>query len=140
MRKVTIIYGPPGAGKTSYALKQMRRGDIIVDLDRIFMALSGRDMHDKPANLLGMVLAIRESIFAEIERNIAELNHVWITMGGAKRHERYKLVKRFNAETILIKATLNECYARIRDDKTRRGHWKLSKPFIDRWFSEYEPD
>jgi AAA domain-containing protein/HNH endonuclease len=36
----TLVIGPPGAGKTTWALEHARPGDIVVDLDRLAGALT----------------------------------------------------------------------------------------------------
>lgn len=44
---LTVVIGPPAAGKTTYVLAHARPGDIVVDLDRLANALTcgGTDSH-----------------------------------------------------------------------------------------------
>jgi 5-methylcytosine-specific restriction protein A len=136
--KVIVVYGPPGAGKTSYVMENMRAGDMIVDLDLIYSALSGQPIHHKPGNLLGFVLDVRETIYRmlDVRRNIADT--IWIVISGAKREERNALIHRYNAATRLVRASVADCYERIKRDETRPGMARIATEIVDRWFREYE--
>ena len=138
MEKVTVVYGPPGSGKSTYVRKNMNRGDVVVDYDSLYAALSGMELHDKPANLQVLIYKVRQAIYKEIEWNKDKLLHVWIITGGAKKRDREKLVKRFDAGSVLVMATLNECFTRLKKDKTRIGGWKASKEMVEKWFQLYE--
>ena len=138
MSKATVVYGAPGSGKTTYALKQMRRGDVIIDFDLIFSAISGRQPHDKPANLLKLAWDIRDDVYKRVIEHREEVGKIWIIIGGAKRADRNMLASWFNADLYHVEATLNECYARMRDDPTRPGGWQASKEVVDKWFRLYE--
>jgi AAA domain len=56
-----VIIGPPAAGKSTYALAHARPGDIVIDFDRLAVALSGNggDPHDHPAHLSAVAKAAR---------------------------------------------------------------------------------
>jgi len=138
MSKATIIYGAPGSGKTTYVLKRMRRGDVVIDFDLIFSAISGREPHDKPANLLKLAWDIRDDVYKRVMEHREEVGKIWIIIGGAKRSDRNTIASWFNADLHHVEATPNECYARMRDDKTRPGGWQASKGVVDKWFMQYE--
>ena len=40
---ITVVTGPPCSGKTTHITTHARRGDIIIDLDRIALALTADD-------------------------------------------------------------------------------------------------
>jgi shikimate kinase len=137
--KVVVVYGPPGAGKTRWAMEWMKAGDIIVDLDLIYSALSGQPVHHKPDNLLGFVLDTREAIYRllDVRRKVAAT--VWIVISGARKDERQALIDRYEAETVLVKASVADCYENIKRDTTRPEMVRATTEIVDKWFREYEP-
>ena len=61
-KSVYIVYGPPMSGKTSYVIEHMEKGDIVVDMDSLYKAVTLLPKYDKPDNLKYNVFAIRNSI------------------------------------------------------------------------------
>ena len=43
---VYLIYGSPCSGKSTYINEHLKRGDLICDVDLIYGAISGQNMHD----------------------------------------------------------------------------------------------
>ena len=66
-RKVYIVYGPPLSGKTSYVSSIATAGDLILDIDNIWQAISGLDRYKKPAALNANVFAVRDLLLAQIK-------------------------------------------------------------------------
>ncbi|KKK68634.1 hypothetical protein LCGC14_2942110, partial [marine sediment metagenome] len=95
MTKVTVVCGPPGAGKTSYVQERARWGDLIVDVDAIFAAIGGTAEHGHPPNLLTAALAARDALINSIDANPGR---AWIIMGGAKSRERKRLQLQYDAK------------------------------------------
>jgi hypothetical protein len=62
MTQVTIVCGPPGAGKSRYVLEHLHWGDLVLDIDTLFMALSGQVTYGKPVSLLKVVLRVRDTV------------------------------------------------------------------------------
>jgi hypothetical protein len=66
---LTVITGPPAAGKTTWALARAKPGDIVIDYDRLAVALTaeGSDTHNhgrliKRVTYKAWRAAIREAI------------------------------------------------------------------------------
>lgn len=74
---IVVVYGLPASGKTTYVRSQMKRGDLIVDVDFIFAALSGLPMRDKPIGLLPFVAAARDAVCERLRRE-SEVPAAWI--------------------------------------------------------------
>lgn len=58
---VYVVTGPPAAGKTTWTMSHARPGDIVIDMDRIAVALTGTldDDHRYPDHLRTVARAAR---------------------------------------------------------------------------------
>lgn len=129
---VELVCGPPGAGKTTYVLERLRPGDVIVDVDRLFAALSGLPEHNKPEVLLPVVLAARDA--AVTAAADAGVGKVWVITCGATPDQRRAALCGIQADmTTTLETPAAVCLERIGADPFRRTHAAAS---IERWFSE----
>lgn len=135
--EVFLVCGPPGSGKTNYVKEHMTPGDLVIDLDWIWQALTGLEYYKKPPQILPFVLATRKALLDELEKP-SSIYRAWIIIGGAKKNEREDLIKRFNAKLIMLKTTPDECIERINKDDRRYNKGELWRPLIEKWFKEYE--
>jgi hypothetical protein len=58
---LTVVVGPPAAGKSTWVLERAKPGDIVIDFDRLAVALcgTGGDPHDHPAAVATVARAAR---------------------------------------------------------------------------------
>lgn len=58
---LTVVIGPPAAGKSTWVLERAKPGDIVIDFDRLAVALSatGGDPHDHPPAVAAVTRAAR---------------------------------------------------------------------------------
>ena len=137
MSRVTVVCGPPGSGKTSYVGQRAAWGDLILDMDTLYQALSGRGWYDKPPGLLSYVFAARDGALKRLEaRRDAD---AWIVTGGALRKDREELRGRFDAEVIVLETSAVTCLLRIAEDERRVGQLEEWMPRVLSWWQEYEP-
>ena len=94
---VTVVLGPPGSGKTTYVLEHKHRGDLILDLDAIYSALSGLGMHDNPKELLGYVIAARDGILMKLHRP-SECRRAWLITIDPVMAERWQ--RQYKADVV----------------------------------------
>lgn len=137
-RGIYIVYGPPLAGKTSFVEENKERDDIVVDIDRLYEAITLLPRYDKPNTLKLNVLAIKNYIIDNIKTRYGKFHSAWIVGGYADRYQRELLQKELGAELILIKPDKEELYKRLEEIKDLRSDKKEEwKEFIDRWFEDY---
>lgn len=134
---VTVVCGPPGAGKSTYVKDRMKWGDLVLDLDELYRALSGLPQHDHPDCLVPFALAARDAIINKLAEP-SDVRHAWIIMGGAKRAERNEVRETLKAEIIILEVPTEECLRRIMQDPTRRD-CRLWQPIVERWWKNYQP-
>jgi len=135
--KVTVVCGPPGAGKTEWVARQARWGDLIVNLDALFTAISGLPEYEKPDCLVPFALAARDAVIRRLKL-AHSINRAWIITTGAKAGERASLQKSLKAEIVVFEVSENECLRRIQADERRKNSWQSWQPVIERWWREYQ--
>lgn len=136
LQRVIVVCGPPAAGKSTYVANRASVGDLVVDVDRIFEALSGQPYYDKPGALLPFVLAARDAVLSRLERP-SPVGRAWIITGGADSRERERLERTFKAHVVVLETSTEECLRRLRQDPrraNRAGEWE---PLIRDWWRLY---
>lgn len=137
-KAVYIIYGPPMSGKSSYVIEHMEKGDLVVDMDRLYAAVSFMPQYDKPENLKYNVFAIRNYIIDNIRNRYGGFRTAWIIGGYPNKFEREKLANELGAELIYIESTRDECIDRLNNISDYRQENKTEwVEYIDKWFEKF---
>jgi hypothetical protein len=136
-KKVYLIYGPPMSGKTTFVKENMERGDIVVDMDNLYEAVSMQHRYDKPNNLLTNVINIRTLMLDNIKTRYGKWYNAWIIGGYADKFKRERLAEDIGAELVYIEATKEECYGRLEADEDRQYRIAEWQKYIDEWFDRY---
>lgn len=113
-QEVFIVYGAPCSGKTSYALEQMKRNDIIIDLDLIYESITGKDGHYHPDALRFIAFKIRDTLYDIVRTRYGYFDNAYIVAGLPYRGERQALANRLQAELIHIDTSEAECIERAK--------------------------
>lgn len=130
---VTVICGPPGAGKTTYVAERAKRGDLILDLDKVFEAISGLPLYDKPDELAPFAWQVRDAILDRLARP-SRIASAWIITGGSRRNDRDQFAIRFRAEIVILDTPAEECKRRLAGRPPTRP-WDA---LVDKWWQEFE--
>lgn len=136
-RSVYIVYGPPLAGKKSFVWQQMTRGDIVVDMDRLYHALTMLPVYDKPDNLLFVVKGVYSQLLDNIKTRYGKWSNAWVVGGYADKRSREKLADDLGAELVFCNVSQDECLRRLYMDddiRFRRAEWE---GYIQKWFDTY---
>lgn len=136
-RAVHIVYGPPLAGKTSFVRERAWEGDLIVDMDSLYQAVSGLKRYQKPNSLLANVKAIRSTLIDNIKTRYGRWDNAWIIGGYPEKYHREKLAQDLGAELIYIETTKEECLARLKADVDRHKRYDEWSGYIEQWFERY---
>lgn len=132
--QVVAVVGPPGSGKTAYVLEHAQRGDLIVDVDLLFMALSGLEMYEKPYALLPFVLAAQAAVIAQIGQHALE--RAWIISTRMTQRDIAVFRRDFGADVWVMKTPAEECKRRILQDERRPMSERMDGcRRVDEWFS-----
>ncbi len=112
------------------------RGDLIVDVDRLFEALSGLEIYDTPDELLPFVLEARNAAIRRLTRR-HKVKRAWIVTCGAKSSERQTLRRNLRAEVVILAVSEAECVRRIKADVRRKGNHAMWEKLVREWWAEY---
>jgi len=137
---ITLVCGAPGCGKSTYIRKHKLYGDVVIDLDEIYHALTGLPFYDKPAELFDFVHFVRNQALnraAALQRS-GKIRNVWVAAGLPKAHLRERETRRLNAHVVLIEASVNSCMANIHRDKRRKKNAEAWLPIVEKWWRFYE--
>lgn len=136
-KEVFLVYGPPLSGKTSFVKEHMSRGDLVVDIDKLYEAVTLLPCYDKPDSLFRNVIGIHNQLLDNIKTRYGKWNNAWIIGGYADKYKRDRIANDVGAEVVFMDVSKEECLKRLEQDSGRR-HWQTEwKQYIERWFEEY---
>jgi len=134
---VVLVYGPPLSGKTTYVMNNMERGDLVVDMDRLYAAVSLQPVYDKPDQLKRNVFAMRDLLIDNIKTRYGKWNSAFIIGGYPIKYQREQIAEQTGASIIYCEATKEECMARLEADARRRQKKTEWTQYIESWFEKY---
>lgn len=128
---IRVVYGPPMGGKTTYVLNHCNAGDLILDIDRIYEAISGLSPREKRKDLLPYAIFV----FDALVEKIRQLPHdAWIITTIKEKADRIEKV--FKAQRIDLIPLMDECLKRIKGDSGRDTDYY--REIIKNWYSQYK--
>lgn len=130
---IYVIYGSPLSGKTTLAMELMRYGDIVLDLDALWQAVSFQPDYIKPNNLRFNVFALRDALLDQIKTRYGDWYDAYIIGGYPDKYERERLIQTLGGQLIYCESTRDECMSRISSsDKPQK--WT---EYIEDWWERY---
>lgn len=136
-KKVYIVWGAPLSGKNTYVQGVAKYGDLIVDIDNLWQAVSGRPRYEKPNRIKTNVFELHNQLLTMIAQRAGYWNVAYVIGGYALPIQREQLAKRLAAECIYIDTTRAECEARLAACPDGRNKSEWSK-YISEWFDTHE--
>jgi predicted kinase len=134
-----IVCGPPGAGKSTYVRQRIKPGDICVDVDELFQALTmNHGSREKPEGVLPFVLAARQSVIDLYARGLKLSGVLYIIMCGENNEARRLLASQCNATVIVLQVPAGECLRRMKEQGRNAQHMREVEPVVMKWHRLYE--
>lgn len=134
---VFIVFGAPLSGKHTYVKQNIRRGDLVVDMDKLYEAISFMPTFDKPGNLLMNVRIVYNTLIDNIKTRCGKWNSAWVIGGYADKYQRERTANNLGAELIFCDVSKEECLRRLEYDDERQSRKDEWKKFIGKWFEQY---
>lgn len=132
---IYLIYGAPCSGKSTMLNQLKERGDLVIDMDLLYMAISGCSMYDKPDNLKLNIFRVRDLLLDHIRTRYGKWNDAYIIGGYPRKQEREELAMKLGAELIYCEATIDGCLARAERRGVYADEWQ---GYIKKWFDTFQ--
>lgn len=137
-KQIYIVYGAPLSGKSTWVENNRNVGDLVIDIDRIWMCVSGCAQYIKPDCLKSNVFGVRDTLIEQAKYRRGKWNNCYIVGGYPLVGERERLIRSLGAREIFIDTSREECHARLVACADGRSKSEWSK-YIDDWFDKYSP-
>ena len=125
---VTLVWGPPMSGKSTYVAEHAAPGDLVVDYDAIADALAPGTRRDERDELHPVVSAARNAVLRRIQHNETGAPAIWIISANP------------NGRAIFPHHRLVELSGSFGDDKARpasalelAGQWQRAGASSREW-------
>ena len=112
-QRVVIVHGSPLSGKTSFVESAKGDRDIVVDLDRLWSAITFEPLYVKNNYLKTNIFEVRNHLLDQIKTRRGQWTTAWVIGSYPKRGERERLAERLGAELIHIDTPKEECLERL---------------------------
>lgn len=132
-KEVKIVWGSPMSGKTTLVRQLMEYGDIVLDMDALWMALTLRPEFDKPDPCRFNVFKTRDSILDQIKTRYGSWYTAWVIGGYPDKTDRDRLAQSLGAEMIYCESTMRECLDRRRES----GRPDVWDEYVADWWETY---
>lgn len=129
---VYIVWGSPLSGKTTAVREMMRYGDIVLDVDMLWQAVTMQPEYVKPNNVRFNVFALRDALLDQIKTRYGQWHDAFIIGGYPDKYERERVAQSLGAELIYCESTRDECLMRCND---RPDAWR---DYVDKWWDDFE--
>ena len=114
----------------------MKWGDLMLDIDLMFEAITGLPMYDKPLSLLPVVLAMRDAVLAQLARP-NQVQRAFIITATTKHSEIAAMVRKTGARVVVMETSSLMCLKRISTDERRCNKLEQWQALVQRWFRDW---
>lgn len=133
-KNVYIVYGSPLSGKTTLVKEIMNYGDIVLDMDALWQAVSFQDEYIKPKNVRFNIFKLRDELLDQVKTRYGNWYDAYIIGGYPDKYERERLAESLGAEVIYCESTKEECIDRL-EKSDKPDSWLQ---YINDWWDKYE--
>lgn len=134
-RRVFIVWGAPFAGKVEYVAQCATHKDLIVDLDRLHLAICNCGLYDKPDATKHEAFALRDKLLERIRYRAGKWEDAYIIGGYPDRTEREQHARTYSAELIHIDTSRDECIRRVLATEPRPAIRDAAVKWIEEYYA-----
>jgi shikimate kinase len=132
-KPLTVVCGPPGSGKTTWAKEQASLSDLVIDQDDIATDVFLKPLWEMLSPERQQVARLRNEMIASYVRGKTTHTHCYLidTAGSFKRR---KFWRDRGADVVVMETVKDECFERVRKRADRPESVKPSLiKAIERW-------
>jgi len=133
-KRVYIVWGSPLSGKTTTVRQMMRYGDIVLDIDALWEAVTMQPKYSKPDNCRYNMFALRDALLDQIKTRYGQWYDAYIIGGYPDKYERERLSQSLGAELIYCESSKEECLKRLEQSGKPRA-WEQ---YVNDWWERFE--
>lgn len=115
--ELTVVFGPPGSGKTTWVEERARASDLVIDVDRIVSRISGSPMYQGTEDWMESALRVRNTMLSALSRNPRRC--YFITTGPTKARRDWWAKKLQPTTVVILNPGEKECINRVEADERR---------------------
>lgn len=138
MMRVTLVAGPPCAGKNTYVDDHRQPGDAILDYDALAVALGGT-MHQRLPGHHKLVIGAYYGVL-HATGEVADDVHLWAISGAPTAEQRQRFRDMNGADVVVLTTPADTCIERARQRFGDGDRFAEYVAAISRWWDDYEPD
>lgn len=133
-KEIFLVFGPPLSGKHEWVQSNLVDGELVINIDDIWMALSGCPRYVKPGRLNAVVFQMHRQLMDAARTRLGKWDVCYIVGGYPLISERERICKDFGAREIFLETEKDVCLARAKDLKLDDY-----ESHIEEWFRRYRP-
>ncbi|CAE32187.1 phage-related putative endonuclease [Bordetella bronchiseptica RB50] len=132
-KPLTVVVGPPSAGKSTWVKAAAKASDLVIDLDILAPTVIGKPMWIADSRERSLVIRERNSLVAEYMRGKTAHPHCFlIDTAGSFKRRKFWLDR--GADVVLLDTDKDICRARIRQCSARPESTRAGRlAAVDRW-------
>lgn len=118
-RNYTVVAGPPCSGKSTYVQEHAKRGDLVVDFDRLAQAV-GKDVepYDYPDHIRASVREMRTALIRYGLDKVPAQYQLWVIDTAV--YDRERTLQRYRnegAEIVVLDPGMEVCLERAERER-----------------------
>ena len=140
-RQVFIVYGAPFSGKHDWVMENKDDGDLILEMDSLWMALTGAPRYIHPNRMKSVVFKARDTILEAVKYRLGKWTNAYVIGGYPLVSERERIIKELGAREVFIDSPREICIYNLYSysEAGEPIDVKEYEGFIDEWFARYSP-
>lgn len=130
-RHIYVVHGSPCAGKSKYVMDSAGKGDLIIDIDRLYDAMS---TNQDRTSIKSNVLSVYRSLIDMVKTRNGRWRTAWIVRTLPLNIDRESILRELGgAELVHIDTDHDTC---LIEAKARGGQWV---DWVEQYWSRYQP-